>query len=578
MTKLVCGLLCLVIVASESPAWGQSPTYYDFYPKTVLTLGRGFDPTKLDVPKQPCVVFKEKPLDRGALTTVSEISLVQSMNELRTALHLDMEAEAQFLSFKGSSHYSVDASYTFVQTNATLVLYFATEFPRMGVESAVLTPAAQALIDAKNYADFATTCGTEMVLIERRGASVAVVLTIQNVDTGVKAKLRTVLSAGADLKFISGSAKAELTAEIDSASREGRLNFRLVASGGEGFGELGDVLSSLRGSTSDVLAQMSKALEKYLSTFKDANAAPLGFHVGPMLGHTQKYGDLWGDEKRYRLLSLVDNYRRYNAIRDDVTKLLAGGDPRDELLVPKQKDQLRALLASTSKFMATVATIHGRCKIATQDNEAACTLGVSGPAVPSFYKPIVEVNYRPAIVTDREILPRTKSHLALSTPGVNLSLLERAQAVVPTAKTAWHSYVFESPFLIDLDLQLLGPDGHLLFWRKIFRGGKSNGNAYLARSDGGLILAVRERPADDLPLAADLDMNELAAEFVSLIVKLKLASETKATLVAKSRDLLGQTRTFDLATFEYRKDNDGVVVVNRFLGTYSVYYQRDPQR
>jgi hypothetical protein len=85
------------------------------------------------------------------------------------------------------------------------------------------------MLDAKNFEDFENTCGTQMVMIERKGASVAVVLTIHNVDTGVKAKLRTELSAGADLGFLKGSAKADVTAELDSASHEGRLNFKLLA-------------------------------------------------------------------------------------------------------------------------------------------------------------------------------------------------------------------------------------------------------------------------------------------------------------------------------------------------------------
>jgi hypothetical protein len=109
-----------IVVACCHVGLCQAPTYYDFYPKSVLTLGVGFDPTKLDVPKVPCVKFTEKPLDKGSLGTVAEISLVQSMNEMRTALHLDMEAEASFLAFKGNSHFSVDASYQFQATDATL--------------------------------------------------------------------------------------------------------------------------------------------------------------------------------------------------------------------------------------------------------------------------------------------------------------------------------------------------------------------------------------------------------------------------------------------------------------------------
>ena len=62
-------LLALVIILMTACCWSQSPTYYDFYPRSIMYLGGGFSVADLTEPKQPCVIFKPKPLDLGSLET-----------------------------------------------------------------------------------------------------------------------------------------------------------------------------------------------------------------------------------------------------------------------------------------------------------------------------------------------------------------------------------------------------------------------------------------------------------------------------------------------------------------------------
>ena len=178
--------LSLPLLSTVSPA--ENPTYYDFHPQSVMSLGRGFSVEDLTKAKQSCVDFEPVPLDLGSLGTVATVQLVKNSSELKTALGMDMNVDVSALVYKASANLSYSQDSLFRQEDATLVIRFATEYARTGMKKQKLSPEAQALLDAGDLPAFEEMCGSQMVIIERRGSSVSAIVTFRNIESETKSK------------------------------------------------------------------------------------------------------------------------------------------------------------------------------------------------------------------------------------------------------------------------------------------------------------------------------------------------------------------------------------------------------
>ena len=81
-----------------------------------------------------------------------------------------MNVDVSALVYKASANLSYSQDNLFRQEDATLVIRFATEYARTGMKKQKLSPEAQALLDAGDLPAFEEMCGSQMVIIERRGS------------------------------------------------------------------------------------------------------------------------------------------------------------------------------------------------------------------------------------------------------------------------------------------------------------------------------------------------------------------------------------------------------------------------
>src|ERR1700744_2964751 len=130
-------LLIVLLWINVASSRAQLPTYYGYYPKTVMSLGRGFSLDDITEPKDPCVNFIRTPLDdnKGAIDTTATITMVADESKLRNALSVDTSVDASYLMFQGSSTFKYSQERLFSSDSMTLVLRFASTFPSAGLDN-----------------------------------------------------------------------------------------------------------------------------------------------------------------------------------------------------------------------------------------------------------------------------------------------------------------------------------------------------------------------------------------------------------------------------------------------------------
>ncbi|WP_348261772.1 hypothetical protein P8935_18455 [Telmatobacter sp. DSM 110680] len=434
--RIIRTTLLLILLGAVVEAVAQAPTYYEFHPQSIMTLGGGFSVSDLTQAKQQCVKFDVKPLDRDAtLSTKATIELATSSQTLRQALSMDSSIDVSYLMFTGSASFSMSQENIATNDDVNLVMNFTNEYGRVGIENEQLYPFAQTLLDQHQLTEFHNQCGDQLVLIERRGASVSTIITLRSVNATAKSKLAGSLGAKVDLGVLSGDLKSTIAGEIDRAAGEGRLSIEVVSTGGQGFAALSTVVRQTTDSKTAIFEKLQAALGDYLKSFTPANAAPLGFHVGPMLNYSQSQDDLWGIEKEDRLSVLVDTYRRLYRERVDIQSILSKQDPRAGVYSEPEIDQLRALQNPVNEYLVQLAEVHRRCKAATNENLSVCELPQNKPPVPTFLEPIINPWVESLVVVDGKLLTSGQSRAIFEDPGSG-EFLTRVRRRTPEAKTA----------------------------------------------------------------------------------------------------------------------------------------------
>jgi hypothetical protein len=446
-------VVCLLPLIAPLQFVAETPTYYAYSPQTVMSLGYGFSVEDLSKQKQRCVDFDLDTLDNGALGTLATIQMVSSATQLKKALGVDVAVDVSYLFFHGSSSFNYSEENLFREQDATLVLKFSTEYGRVGMKHQQLTKDAQALLTASQFTAFESMCGSQMVIVEHRGATVAAIVTLRNIDSAIKANYSGSLSGGMDLGFMSGSMSASLRGEMQQASQDGRLEIQVVSTGGNGFADLSSTVKAAAGSQANAFDKIVDALGDYIAKFSKDNAAPIGFSVGPMIGYAQAKENLWNVRKQVLLADIVEEYRHYDSVLNDFDSIVRHQDPRAELYSHDQIKQLEDLRKPLGQYLDALAVIHEACKAAQTTELVKCNQPATKPTVPTFYEPIIPPSNFVTLMVDGKLWTRGQARAVFGDPGGG-SLLDRVRRRQPEAKQATRVIVIESNKILDVALRL----------------------------------------------------------------------------------------------------------------------------
>jgi len=243
---------------------------------------------------------------------------------------------------------------------------------KLAADAHLSDDAAKLLADGPR---FAKVCGTHYVSTERRGSSVSAVVSISGLSASEKQDISAEMNASGGWGPLSASAAAKFQQQLSKATQSGRTKIQVVATGGNGFAELGTVVARLSAGENSLPA-IANELGEYMKQFNAENSARIGFHVRSMedFGWDPKAVDLWSDVKNRRLLALTDEYRQISDLIESARGIAAGVDSRTKIVTEEQRRQIPVVINNLEAYLSQLASVHTTCKEATpkQATDRAC--------------------------------------------------------------------------------------------------------------------------------------------------------------------------------------------------------------
>ncbi len=446
--RVLAGAFLLIAFSFSQELCAQNvdpdPNSYSFYPTSVLSIGVGFSPNDLSRSKARCIDGTPEPLEPGALGTSFQANLVTNSEQLKQSMSIDTKVDASYLVFSGGGHFNFKDDGLFTSDSATVVITATTEFGRIGYKKRpTISEDVKPLLH--DGPAFAKTCGTRYVSIERRGASVSAILTISSVHSEDKQAIIADMHASGGWGPLSGKASADFQQELARAATSGRLNFQLVATGGPGFGPLGDVVVSLA-TNPQSLSAIEKALGDYIKQFTSDNSVPIGFDVGSMsdFGWDPDSVDLWNLQKEKQLRAIVKKYRHIESLVESGQSILEGSDPRTPLLSQQQLKAVTDAVPVYESYLQTLAEAHKSCKERTDLKTCTIPAAQLPPegTIPDFPAP-PQTSYR--VQADGNLLDvPTSRAIFFDARG---PLLDRVRVYQPGAQHAEAMFVLKGQYL-----------------------------------------------------------------------------------------------------------------------------------
>jgi len=351
-------LSLLVLTAGSGPALADT---YRYHPRLTLALGRGFSPNDLFAPKEGCIDFVPHRLDPGPPLTTFSQTYVTSDRSLYESIGYELRAEAVYLDAKASTGIKATSARTSDARSVRVVVNATTDFGRWGLKAgASLTEDAKRRV--ADPVGFAKYCGSEFVSIERRGASVAAVLTLNTRTDALKRALELSLGLGASYGPISASLQQQFNSELKKSAREGRLSVDVVSTGGIGLGGLNSMVISEAADAG--LDAVKKSLAEYLKSFSESNATAVEYVTASM----EQFG--W-DKSGYveepldyqKLIAISEEFKRASARLGLIEELEKSGSRLRPLIGDGNAKLISSYMKPTlRRYLDRLRDAHEACK------------------------------------------------------------------------------------------------------------------------------------------------------------------------------------------------------------------------
>jgi len=362
-------------------------------------------------------------------------SVAFNAEQLKKVLTVDAKIDANYLKIAGGTgHYNYSYAGIFNNSSLNIILSATTEFARRGVGIATAADFTKNMDPAL----FERTCGSRYVAIERRGATVSVILSISSADSDVRTAVQADLSAHGSYGPVSCSVTASLQSEVHSASQTGRLSIQVLATGGGGFGDLKSLIESLSTDPKS-FTLITKAFGDYLKTFTADNAAPIGFHVASMenFGWDASHGDTWTAAQERAIRTIVSEYRDVVVMIAASEAIRDGVDVRNKMLSTDNVNTIVAQIPLLQQYIDELTVVYLSCR---KYGNANCAIPdrpniVALPAVPP------PPRARFLVKADDTFLDPLTSQQILS--DARYSLLQRTQRLRPQTSSAASYLVVE---------------------------------------------------------------------------------------------------------------------------------------
>lgn len=357
------GVFVLAPVSAQTQSSSQQALA--FHPDRKFELGSAVDFADLSAAKTSCVTGTEHD-EPGIIGTNASVSVVRSASELRSAVGIDAKVDASYLAFSGGGSYSYKTENLFREDSLVMVLRAVSEYGRKHLQDVRLTDAASGwLANPAEHAHFRTACGTRFVSGVRRGASVAVILSLYGLSREEKSVLSASLEASGGMGGFSASASGSTSDTVSRIFKNNQAHLQVVATGDQGLASLKELLPALFGKP-DSLEGVVTALQNYVGGFDPKNAAPIGYFLTPIdvLDPRITQEDPNVELRNTRMARVVDRYRALGDELRVIDRILDPADPLHSLAV-QDVSTLRTRRDEVELALDTLAEVHVACRTPT---------------------------------------------------------------------------------------------------------------------------------------------------------------------------------------------------------------------
>ncbi len=337
--------------------------YYSYHPRSILTLGGGFTPSNMSEAKLKCVDFTAVPApgESAALSTTMNTYFVSSSSKLKSIMGIDVKIEASYLTSKANAGLQLDTERMFKSDSVTLMVLAQSEYGRMLMDQPKLTPYAESLWKTRPE-DFEKECGTHLVRMIRRGAMIAVFVTLTNLTEEQKNKITVEAGFEARGEVASATLKSKFQDQMERSHASNSVRTQVISTGGEGISSLADMVR-LMTLQPDSLDKIEAAVGQFMKTFTAANPAPIGFYAAPFGFGITPGKFVWEHRRQKRLGILADHYGELDAKLDDIRHLLMPEDPRHAGLTTTQVAGFTRVADQLEEALNVVADSHKACMV-----------------------------------------------------------------------------------------------------------------------------------------------------------------------------------------------------------------------
>jgi hypothetical protein len=282
--KYLVNLLIIVLFSFVSLiSFAESEIAWD--PSKPIKIGSGVDLRFFGEALNECLEYDTEFETLGANSTTSEIKVVDNyeelINELKYGVDIEISTKAEWASYKANDTFKVkhelDNYKKSENHTLNILVHIKADYGKRLAKNYKLKNNFQSLVDKKDFSSFVKSCGTHIVVGERRQSQVALVLSISELTKDSKRIIKNSYEQNGgfsgNIKGVDVSINSKTSIKwselIKRASKYGSVTASIKSSGGVGISELEKLAPAMVGDLPLIMTKLSE----YSSTFSQETSA-----------------------------------------------------------------------------------------------------------------------------------------------------------------------------------------------------------------------------------------------------------------------------------------------------------------
>ena len=393
MKRKWCGIALLGLISASTASAQHSarlvdhPTY-NYAEGSFMTLGKGLDVAAPLEERSLCGSFTNYDSEGETAQETSILaSVVRSTEDVKRKLDIDMRLSARVLIVSSQLEMAVRSNFESSQNSVVVAITAKSIFGRRMTRDFRLLPQyAEILRTPFGQERFRSICGTHYISTEVRGASMVVLLRINNLSQNEKQEITGALEGGVNLGVFSANLSGNVNSTLSRRISSGQYSLSVLAIGGEGISQFAQLSAGLTVNPNNVAGSIREGLQTAMSRFRFGNSVPVSFVASPYLELTNVIPDFVSDEKEAALTEIAHQVRRWRGYIDAFrSRLIEARDDSDFLLL-RTIDSVtlaaaRAQLPQARDYLNRLVATHHACARSGEQNwQTACSM----PALPEM--------------------------------------------------------------------------------------------------------------------------------------------------------------------------------------------------